>query len=171
MPQPIRILGLDPGLRRTGWGAIDIAGARLIHVDHGVVTTDERTPLAERLAALHCGLQAVIAALSPHSAAVEITFVNADAASALKLGQARAIALLAPALAGLPVAEYAPNLVKKAVVGAGHAAKAQIRAMVERLLPQAAVADSDAADALAIAICHAHHGYSRLGRLKTAAHA
>ena len=171
MTTAIRVLGIDPGLRRTGWGVIDMAGSRLTHVANGAVTTASAAPLAERLAVLHRALVELVATYQPNSAAVELVFVNADAAASLKLGQARAAALLAPALAGLAVAEYAPNLIKKAVVGAGHAEKDQIRAMIARLLPTADVESADAADALAVAICHAHMGHSRLGRLKAEARA
>ena len=165
----IRILGIDPGLTRTGFGVIEAAGAKLAHIANGSIATAAGTPLAARLAQLYRELDLIMARYAPQAAAVEQTFVNADAGGALKLGQARAVALLVPALAGLPVAEYAPNLVKKAVVGAGHADKLQIRAMVERLLPRAAIGGTDAADALAIAICHAHLGLSRIGRLKAEA--
>ncbi len=153
----IRILGLDPGLRRTGWGIVDCEGNRLTYVACGSVETSERESLAARLSALHAGLAAVIASHGPHEAAVEETFVNADSRSALKLGQARGIVLLAPAQAGLVVAEYAPNLVKKSVVGAGRAEKGQVRKMIAVLLPKAAPESDDACDALALAITHAHH--------------
>jgi crossover junction endodeoxyribonuclease RuvC len=154
---PIRILGIDPGLRRTGWGLISIAGNTLAFVASGTVKAPLDGELAVRLAALHAGLTEVVAGLVPDEAAVEQTFVNGNAAATLKLGQARGIALLVPALAGLPVAEYAPNAVKKTIVGVGHADKEQIRAMVRVLLPRADFDGADAADALAIAICHAHH--------------
>ena len=160
--QAIRILGIDPGLRRTGWGLIDSDGNRLIHVACGSVETSERATLGERLVAIHDGLIAVIEKYSPQEAAVEHTFVNTNAAATLKLGQARGIAMLVPARAGLPVAEYAPNQVKKTVVGAGHGEKAQIRMMIGVLLPQADPQTEDAADALAIANCHAHHRTSLL---------
>ena len=155
--QPIRILGIDPGLRRTGWGLIEAEGNRLIHVACGSVETSERAALGDRLLAIHDGLAAVIAQYAPHEAAVEATFVNASGAATLKLGQARGIAMLVPAKAGLSVAEYAPNVVKKTVVGAGHGEKAQIRMMIGVLLPKADPQSEDAADALAIAVCHAHH--------------
>jgi crossover junction endodeoxyribonuclease RuvC len=155
--QAIRILGIDPGLRRTGWGLIESDGNRLIHVACGSVETSEKAALGARLVAIHDGLIAVIDEYAPHEAAVENTFVNGNGASTLKLGQARGIAMLVPAQAGLTVAEYAPNLVKKTVVGAGHAEKAQIRMMIGVLLPKADPQSDDAADALAIAICHAHH--------------
>ncbi len=161
MALPIRILGLDPGLRRMGWGMIEFAGSKLSHLGNGTLASDEAEPLAQRLAALHRGLSAILATHAPDCAAVEATFVNADAAGALKLGQARAVALVVPALAGLSVAEYAPNMVKKALVGVGHAEKSQVRAMVCRLLPRAEIASDDAADALALAICHAHMFESR----------
>lgn len=155
--QTIRIIGLDPGLRRTGWGVIDVDGNRLIHVACGSVVTDDRADLANRLAALHAALAAVLADHAPAEAAVEQTFVNKDGVATLKLGQARGVVLLAPALCGIPVAEYAPNQIKKTVVGAGHADKTQIRAMLGVLLPKADPKTHDAADALAIAITHAHH--------------
>ena len=164
---PIRILGIDPGLRRTGWGLIESDGNRLIHVACGSVETLERDELGARLLTIHDGLFAVIERYQPHEAAVEATFVNANAAATLKLGQARGIAMLVPAKAGLTVAEYAPNVVKKTVVGAGHGEKAQIRMMIGVLLPKADPPSEDAADALAIAICHAHHRTSAV--LKVAA--
>jgi crossover junction endodeoxyribonuclease RuvC len=165
--QPIRILGIDPGLRRTGWGLIESDGNRLIYVACGSVETSERAALGARLVVIHDGLVAVIEKFSPHEAAVEMTFVNANAAATLKLGQARGIAMLVPARAGLTVAEYAPNLVKKTIVGAGHAEKTQIRMMIGVLLPNADPQSEDAADALAIAVCHAHHRTSAV--LKVAA--
>jgi crossover junction endodeoxyribonuclease RuvC len=153
----MRLLGLDPGLGATGWGVIDFDRGRLSHVGDGVVLTDTARPLAERLVQLALGLEAVIAEYRPEEAAVEETFVNRNAVSTLRLGQARGIALLVPARAGLPVGEYLPNLVKKTVVGTGHAAKVQIQMMVRALLPGARLSSADAADALAVAICHAHH--------------
>jgi len=155
--QPIRILGIDPGLRRTGWGLIEADGNRLIHVACGSLETSERAALGARLVAIHDGLAKVIAQYKPDEAAVEATFVNTNAVATLKLGQARGIAMLVPAKAGLTVAEYAPNLIKKTIVGAGHGEKAQIRMMIGVLLPKAAPQSEDAADALAIAVCHAHH--------------
>jgi crossover junction endodeoxyribonuclease RuvC len=155
--QPIRILGIDPGLRRTGWGLVEAEGNRLIYVACGSVETSERAGLGQRLVVIHDGLCKVIEQYCPHEAAVEATFVNANAAATLKLGQARGIAMLVPARAGLMVAEYAPNVVKKTVVGAGHGEKAQIRMMIGVLLPKADPQSEDAADALAIAVCHAHH--------------
>lgn len=156
-PAPIRILGIDPGLRRTGWGVIVADGSRLSFVAAGVITPDDTLDLAPRLAALHAGLVAVLAEHAPDEAAVEETFVNGNPASTLKLGQARGIAMLVPAQAGLHVGEYAPNLIKKTVVGAGHADKRQIQAMIGVLLPKALFKGADAADALAVAICHAQH--------------
>ena len=153
----VRILGLDPGLRRTGWGVIDADGARLSHVASGTVVSTDCYGLAARLVQLFDGLSDVVRLCAPLEAAVEKTFVNRDGAATLKLGQARGIALLVPALLGLKVAEYAPNQIKKSVVGAGHADKRQIRAMVGHLLPRAAPDSEDAADALAVAITHAHH--------------
>jgi crossover junction endodeoxyribonuclease RuvC len=153
----IRIIGIDPGLRRTGWGVIESDGPRLAYIACGTVTSDAALPLSSRLAMLFEGLGEVLALWTPQEAAVEETFVNRDAHATLKLGQARGIALLAPARAGLSVAEYAPNMVKKTVVGSGHAEKTQIRAMIGYLLPKADPKGDDAADALAIAITHAHH--------------
>lgn len=153
----MRLLGLDPGLRRTGWGVIEVDANRLSHVANGVVTADHKAPLAQRLAALYDGLAAVIEAYNPDEAAIEEGFVNRNPASSLKLGLARGVVLLAPARAGLGVTEYAANRVKKTVVGAGHADKQQIGAMVAILLPGCDPAGEDAADALAVAICHAHH--------------
>ncbi len=152
----MRLLGLDPGLRLTGWGVIDVDGNRLRHVAHGVVRVAAERSLAERLNDLFEGVAAMIAAQAPLEAAVEETFVNVNPGSTLKLGQARGVVLLAPARAGVPVFEYAANLVKKSVTGAGHADKRQIAMMVGRLLP-GVEASADAADALAVAICHAHH--------------
>ena len=153
----MRLLGLDPGLRHTGWGVIDVSGNRLSHVADGAAHSDDDAPLAARLCQLHAVLTEVLERYRPDEAAVEETFVNANAASTLKLGQARAVALLVPALAGLAVAEYPNNQVKKAVVGQGRAEKGQVQAMVRLLLPGCAIATPDAADALAVAICHAHH--------------
>ncbi|MGQ3675041.1 crossover junction endodeoxyribonuclease RuvC [Xanthobacter sp. TB0139] len=153
----IRIIGLDPGLRRTGWGVIEQAGTRLSYVASGTVLPPEKAPMGARLAALHQMLADVLARYVPDEAAVEETFVNMNPASTLKLGQARGVVLLAPAQLGLSVAEYAPLLVKKSVVGAGRAEKAQVRMMVSVLLPRAAPESEDAADALAVAITHAHH--------------
>jgi crossover junction endodeoxyribonuclease RuvC len=152
-----RVLGLDPGLRITGWGIVDSEGARLRHVANGRVTSNGDLTTAERLVQLYDGLRAVIDEYHPDTAAVEETFVNKNPASTLKLGIARGMALLVPAQAGLPVAEYAANAVKKSVVGVGHAAKEQVQMMVQRLLPGVVLTGPDAADALAVAICHAHH--------------
>jgi crossover junction endodeoxyribonuclease RuvC len=153
----IRILGIDPGLRRTGWGVIESDGNRLIFIGCGTIEARDTLPLAERLVAIHDGLSRVLNEFSPVEAAVEQTFVNKDGAATLKLGQARGVAVLAPARFGISVAEYAPNQVKKTVVGAGHADKNQIRVMLGILLPKADPKSADAADALAIAITHAHH--------------
>lgn len=155
-PRSTRIIGIDPGLRRTGWGVIEICGSRLSFVDCGVVTTVLTGTLAERLVELYDGIAAIIERTTPDVAAVEQTFVNKDPVATLKLGQARAIALLVPARAGLHVAEYAPNQVKKSVVGVGHAEKEQVHVMVKMLLPQSNAQSADAADALAVAITHAH---------------
>ena len=152
----MRLLGVDPGLRFTGWGVVDTDGNRLRHVANGVIKSGTGE-LAQRLKRLHDGLQEVVATHRPDSAAVEETFVNRDGQSTLKLGQARGIALLVPAVAGLQVAEYSANTVKKTVVGYGHADKTQIGQMISVLLPGSIVDSPDAADALAIAICHAHH--------------
>ena len=157
MRQAIRIIGIDPGLRRTGWGVLDTLGSRLSFVAAGTVRPDERLPMAERLCLIHDGLAKILEEFAPDEAAVEATFVNRDAAATLKLGQARGVAMLVPARAGIAVAEYAPNAVKKTVVGAGHAEKEQIRMMVTMLLPRAKFDSDDSADALAVAICHAHH--------------
>lgn len=153
----IRILGIDPGLRRTGWGIVESDGTRLVYVASGLITSDAEDDLAYRLRALHEGLTGVIASYKPMEAAIEETFVNKDARATLKLGQARGIALLAPAQKGLRIAEYQPNVVKKTVTGTGHGEKAQIQAMIGFLLPKAKFESADEADALAIAICHASH--------------
>ena len=153
----MRVLGLDPGLRHTGWGIIDVSGNRLTHVADGVVSAPVALPLSERLVSLFRQITEVLERFRPDEAAVEETFVNKNAASTLKLGVARGVVLLAPAERGLKVSEYSTNLVKKSVVGAGHAEKIQIQLMVRRLLPGCAIATADAADALAVAICHAHH--------------
>ncbi len=154
---PIRILGIDPGLRRTGWGVIESEGNRLTFVGCGSVEPPNDLPLASRLLAIHEGLAAVLSSFRPAEAAVEQTFANKDGVATLKLGQARGIAMLAPAMFGISVSEYAPNQVKKTVVGAGHADKNQVMVMLKLLLPKAEPASADAADALAIAITHAHH--------------
>lgn len=157
----LRLLGIDPGLRFTGWGLIETDGNRLRHLGDGVIATDSAMPVPDRLKALHDGLAALLVELRPHEAAIEETYVNRNGAATLKLGYARGIALLAPALAGVPVTEYAAKTVKMAVVGTGGAEKAQVQMMVRRLLPGAGIRRADAADALAVAICHAHHRASR----------
>jgi crossover junction endodeoxyribonuclease RuvC len=161
MAGPIRLLGIDPGLQRCGWGVIIADGVRLIHVAHGVVKSDAQQSLAQRLAAILAGLEEVIAAHAPDEAAVEETFVNSNARSALALGQARGAAMIAPARAGLAVAEYSPAVIKKALVGNGQAEKDQVAFMVRRLLPAAGAVNADAADALAVALCHAAHSNFR----------
>jgi crossover junction endodeoxyribonuclease RuvC len=165
MTKTIRIIGIDPGLRRTGWGVVESDGVRLGYVASGLITSDGDDELAYRLRQLFEGLLGVISALKPDEAAVEETFVNKDPRSTLKLGQARGIALLAPASRGLKVAEYTPNQIKKTVTGAGHAEKRQIQAMVGFLLPKAKFESADEADALAIAICHANHRTAPVHRL------
>ena len=167
MSVPLRILGLDPGLRRTGWGVIAVDGARLTHVAHGVIAPKDSLPFAERLLVLFEEIAGVVEAHAPHEAAVEETFMNNNAASALKLGHARAMAMIVPARAGLPVAEYAATVVKKSVVGTGAAEKDQVGFMIARLLPTAGKTTADAADALAVAIAHAHH--RKLRRIGAAA--
>ncbi|WP_043540336.1 crossover junction endodeoxyribonuclease RuvC [Salinarimonas rosea] len=157
----IRILGIDPGLRKTGWGLVAVQGTKLSYVACGVIQSDGDLDLALRLVQIHDGLTAVVRAWAPDEVSVEETFVNKDAQATLKLGHARAMALLVPALAGLPVAEYGANQVKKTVVGVGHAEKAQVAAMVRVLLPKADPKGADASDALAIAIAHAHHRKAR----------
>jgi crossover junction endodeoxyribonuclease RuvC len=157
MASMVRIIGIDPGLRRCGWGIIESEGNRLRYIACGIITPPTNRSLAERLAELHRGLRALIERHEPDEAAVEETFVNAGARSALQLGQARGVALMTPAAMGLAVGEYAANLVKKSVVGTGHAEKSQVQLMVKTLLPSADFKGADAADALAIAICHAHH--------------
>jgi crossover junction endodeoxyribonuclease RuvC len=163
---PVRILGIDPGLRRTGWGVIEVEGNRLIYVGCGSIEPPENLPLASRLLVIHEGLAAVLCDFRPFEAAVEQTFVNKDGVATLKLGQARGVAMLAPAMFGISVSEYAPNQVKKTVVGAGHADKNQIMVMLKILLPKAEPKSADAADALAVAITHAHHRTSAAIRLK-----
>jgi crossover junction endodeoxyribonuclease RuvC len=163
---PVRIIGIDPGLRRTGWGVIEAEGNRLVYIACGSVEPPDGLPLASRLLAIHEGLAAVLSDHKPMEAAVEQTFVNKDGVATLKLGQARGVAMLAPAMFGITVAEYAPNQVKKTVVGAGHADKNQVAMMLKILLPKAEPPSPDAADALAIAITHAHHRQSAALRLK-----
>lgn len=164
----MRVIGIDPGLRNLGWGVIDVAGSRLTHVANGICHSESSDgDLAERLLSLHAQLTAVMQNWQPEAAAVEHTFVNKDAVATLKLGQARGIALLVPAQFGLAVGEYAPNAVKKTVVGVGHAAKVQVDHMVKLQFPGVKIVGPDAADALAVAICHAHHVQSS-GRLAAA---
>lgn len=153
----IRILGIDPGLRNTGWGVIEQDGSNLHFISCGTIKTDDKAALADRLRQLYDELKQIVVSFSPDEAAVEETFVNKDARSTLKLGQARGIAMVVPALAGLSVGEYAPNLVKKTIVGSGHAEKGQIHLMVKVLLPKSDAKTPDAADALAIALTHAQH--------------
>lgn len=157
MTQAIRIIGIDPGLRNTGWGVVEQLGNSLKFVAAGTVRSDAKKDLASRLCQLYDGIEVIIHEQMPHEAAVENTFVNSNGAATLKLGQARGVLMLAPARAGLPVAEYAPNTVKKSVIGVGHGDKTQIKMMVNMLLPKCKYDSDDAADALAIAICHAHN--------------
>jgi crossover junction endodeoxyribonuclease RuvC len=165
MAEAIRIIGIDPGLRNTGWGVIDSLGNSLRFVASGTVKSDNKLDLASRLNQLYDGLESILHQFQPFEAAVENTFVNKDATATLKLGQARGIAMLAPARAGLRVGEYAPNAVKKAVIGVGHGDKKQIVMMVKMLIPKATFDSDHAADALAIAICHAHHRTSPAWRM------
>jgi crossover junction endodeoxyribonuclease RuvC len=153
----VRLLGIDPGLRCTGWGLVESDGNRLRHLGDGVIETDSAACVPERLRVLHDALAALLAEHRPHEAAVEETYVNRNGTATLKLGYARGVALLAPALMGIPVAEYAATAVKLSVVGTGRAEKEQVQMMVRRLLPGASIRRADAADALAVAICHAHH--------------
>lgn len=155
--QTVRIIGIDPGLRQLGWGVIALEGSSLAYIASGIIRSAPTADLATRLKDLHEGLAGVIAQHAPHEAAVEETFVNRDPQSALKLGQARGIALVVPALARIPVTEYAANLIKKTVTGSGHAEKAQVAFMVKFLLPRSEAQSADAADALAVAITHLHH--------------
>lgn len=163
----MRVLGIDPGLRFMGWGIIDVAGVKLRHVANGTLRSDATQDLASRLLSLHTQLSVVLRQYLPDCAAVEQTFVNKDAVATLKLGHARAMALLVPAQAGLTVGEYAPNAVKKAVVGVGKAAKVQVDHMVRMQLPGVVIDSPDSADALAVAICHAFHQQTS-GRLQAA---
>lgn len=163
------ILGLDPGLRFTGWGLVRADGNRLTHLADGVIATDSAAAVPERLRALHDALMALLREYRPEEAAVEETYVNSNGAATLKLGYARGVALLAPALVGVAVSEYAAKTVKMAVVGTGGADKDQVKMMVRRLLPSASLSRADAADALAVAICHAHHRASRSAWSRTAA--
>jgi crossover junction endodeoxyribonuclease RuvC len=166
----VRLLGIDPGLRFTGWGVIEIDGNRLRHIADGVIATDSATSVPDRLKVLHDALVALMAQHRPDEAAVEETYVNRNGSATLKLGYARGVALLAPALAGVPVTEYAAKSVKLAVVGTGGADKAQVQMMVRRLLPGASIRRADAADALAVAICHAHHSGTMRGPRDRPAH-
>ncbi len=156
------LLGIDPGLRFTGWGLLEANGNRLRHLADGVIATDGDAPVPQRLRALHDALAALLAEHRPDEAAVEETYVNRNGTATLKLGYARGVALLAPALAGIPVLEYGAKTVKQSVVGTGAASKEQVAMMVRRLLPGAALSRADASDALAVAICHAHHRSTRL---------
>lgn len=167
----MRVIGVDPGLRQLGWGVIEAEGNRLSHVANGHCTSEAALPLAARLQQIFRALSEVIATYAPEAAAIEQTFVNRDGQATLKLGQARGVALLALAEAGLSPGEYAPNTVKKSVVGTGHAAKAQIAHMVGHHFPGVRLAGPDAADALAIAICHAHHSGPGAARLAAAVRA
>jgi len=164
----VRLMGIDPGLRFMGWGVIDVDGNRLKHVADGVIATDSSDSVPARLKMLHDGLMALLELHRPAEAAVEETYVNRNGAATLKLGYARGVALLTPALAGVPITEYAAKTVKLAVVGTGGADKDQVMMMVRRLLPGATLRRADAADALAVAICHAHHRSSRLAWAKAA---
>lgn len=159
---PARLIGIDPGLRFTGWGVVDVSGSRLRHVADGVVATDGEASVPDRLKSLHEALTALFVHYAPDEAAVEETYVNRNGTATLKLGYARGVCLLAPAMAGLPVAEYGAMAVKQSVVGTGAASKDQVKMMVQRLLPGATLSRADAADALAVAICHAHHRATRL---------
>ena len=162
----VRIIGIDPGLRNTGWGVISQEGSKLTYIADGAIHSDGDASLAERLLQLHTQLVDILRQFDPDEAAVEETFVNTDARATLKLGQARGVLMLAPAMLKLPVSEYAPNTVKKAVVGAGHAEKDQVKHMVKLLLPKATMRTADSTDALAVAICHAHYrGSQRLAEI------
>ncbi len=167
----LTLLGIDPGLRFTGWGVIEVHGNRLRHVADGVLATESADAVPARLRLLHDGLQALMARYCPDEAAVEETYVNRNGQATLKLGYARGVALLAPALAGIPVIEYGAKAVKSAVVGTGNADKVQVADMVRRLLPGATLKRADAADALAVAICHAHHRASRAAWARAAVRA
>ena len=162
MAKTLTVLGLDPGLTRTGWGLVTLTGNALSHLANGLITTKASEALPVRLTRLHRAIEELVRTFNPDLAAVEETFVNVNAAATLKLNHARTVAILVPALHGIAVESYAPNHVKKSVVGFGHAGKEQIHAMVEVLLPGVKIAGADAADALAVAICHAHHTSSRL---------
>lgn len=157
----VRIIGIDPGLRHTGWGIIETEGNTLSYVADGAVHSVNEDELATRLLQIHQQMLAVLTQFTPDEAAIEETFVNKDARATLKLGQARGVVMLAPVLLKIPVSEYAPNVIKKTVVGVGHAEKDQVKLMVKLLLPRAVMNTSDSTDALAIAICHAHHRSAR----------
>lgn len=157
----MRVIGFDPGLRRTGWGVIAVQGSSLRHIANGVIETDDRQDVPRRLVQIHEGICEILRSYEPDEAAVETTLANKNAASTLKLGLARGVVLMTPANTGLPVAEYLPNIVKKSVVGTGHAAKEQVQMMVRRLLPGGDITAADAADALAVAICHSHFRATR----------
>lgn len=159
----MRVIGLDPGLRHMGWGIIDADGSRLVHVANGTLRSDDRLGLPERLVQLKCGLEEVLSLYAPRTAAVEETLANRNPDSTLKLGMARGVALMVPAIAGLEVTQYLPMIVKKSVVGTGHAKKEQVAMMIEHLLPGCTPHSPDSADALAVAICHAHHAATRQG--------
>lgn len=163
----MRIIGIDPGLRKTGWGVVDVEGNRILHVSNGTLRSTSKLDLAGRLLEIFNGLTKVLESLNPDAASVENTFVNKDAAGALKLGQARAVALLVPAILDVPVFEYAPNTIKKATVGFGHADKFQVKAMVQMQLPKAKFDGQDSVDALSIALCHAYQ-YKNMDRLNRA---
>lgn len=169
MTEMIRIIGIDPGLRNTGWGVVDVKGNGLSFVASGTIKAATDDTLSNRLLEIFNGLTAVIGEWTPDEAAVEETFVNKDARATLKLGQARGIAMVVPATAGLSVAEYAPNQVKKSVIGVGHGDKKQIKLMVKVLMPKAVFDSDDAADALAIAICHAHNRQTLAQQMRMAA--
>jgi crossover junction endodeoxyribonuclease RuvC len=156
----MRIIGIDPGLQRTGWGIIDVQGNKLSHISHGVIATDAKSPTATRLTKIFDELMQMMQIWLPQEAAIEEVFVNKNPASSLKLGLARGVGMMAPAKFGIPASEYPATLVKKSIVGAGHAEKEQVQAMIKVLLP-GVEASSDAADALAVAICHANHSASR----------
>lgn len=164
----MRLIGFDPGLRHTGWGVIEVEGNRLRHVADGTIRPGAGQDMAPRLRAMHEQLAAVLVEYRPDEAAVEETFVNANPESTLKLGQARGVVLLAPALLGIPVYEYAPNRIKKAVVGTGHAGKAQVQFMIARLLRGCTASSADAADALAVAVCHASYRAGRAAAIEYA---
>ena len=153
----MKIIGLDPGLRATGWGVLNIEGNNLTHIANGVVKVKSENPLSIRLAMLFCELKSILETYHPEEAAVEKSFVSQNSSSTLKLGHARGVIMLAPALSQISVSEYSPNVIKKSLVGSGHASKEQVKMMVSTLLPGASPKNLDAADALGVAVCHAHH--------------